>query len=98
MKWSSYHANAWGDLSWLKPHCEYERLGSDVPARVYAYRELFLSQLGPEDLHNVRRAAHYCQPLGDERFADFIRDRYGVKLGNMRRGRTKSCNVDVDKN
>lgn len=27
---------------------------------------------GQEDLHKVRLAAHYCQPLGDDRFAEFI--------------------------
>jgi len=87
--WSSYNANAWEDSSWVKPHAEYERLGNDVPARASAYRELFRCQLDQEDLHKVRQASHYCQPLGDDRFAEFICERYGIKLGQMGRGRPK---------
>ena len=46
----------------------------------------YLNQPGLKELHNVYRAAHYCQPLGNERFTDFIRDHYGVKPGDMGRG------------
>jgi len=30
---------------------------------------------------------HYCQPVGDDRFRLQIERRYGVRLGQMRRGR-----------
>ena len=32
-RWSSYHANGWGDESWLTPHDEYWRLGRSLDAR-----------------------------------------------------------------
>lgn len=87
--WSSYGVNGWGDESWITPHREYLRLGSDRQERVRAYRELFRYQLSEEDLHLVRKAAHYCQPVGDERFRARIESRYGLKLGQMERGRPR---------
>jgi putative transposase len=87
--WSSYHVNAWGDESWLTPHVEFWNLGSDLASRTFAYRELFRHQMDIEDLHKVRQAAHYCQPLGDDRFVEFIRDRYGIEVGKQSGGRAK---------
>jgi len=52
-----------------------------------AYRVLFSGHLSSQDIVNIRRATHYSQPLGDDRFAEFIQERYGVKLGIKRRGR-----------
>lgn len=88
-RWSSYGINAWGDRSWLTPHAEYQRLGRTTPERGQAYRELFKTQLSEEDLHLVRKAAHYCQPVGDDRFRQQIETRYGVELGQMARGRPR---------
>jgi putative transposase len=88
-RWSSYGINAWGDRSWLTPHEEYRRLGRTGTERGYAYRELFKTQLSEEDLHLVRKAAHYCQPVGDDRFRQQIETRYGVQLGQMARGRPR---------
>lgn len=89
-RWSSYSANAWGDASWLTPHREYLVLGRDVGARTRAYREIFRQQLSEENLHLIRRAAHYCQPVGDDRFRAEIKEKYGVILGQMRRGRPRN--------
>lgn len=89
-RWSSYGANAWGDASWLEPHDEYTRLGATAEKRCYAYRELFTSHLSDNDLHLIRKAAHYCQPVGDDRFRRKIEEQYGIKLGHMRRGRPPS--------
>ncbi|HHH38327.1 MAG TPA: transposase [Sedimenticola sp.] len=89
-RWSSYGANAWGDSCWLTPHHEYLMLGRDVEERTFAYREIFRSLLSAEDLHLIRRAAHYCQPVGDDRFRVQIEEKYGVVLGQMRRGRPRS--------
>lgn len=89
-QWSSYGSNAWGDVSWLSAHDEYLRLGSDIFSRAKAYRELFQHQLCDADLQNVRKSTHYCQPLGDERFVEFIRQRYGIQCGQMQRGRPKT--------
>ena len=88
-KWSSYGANAWGDDSWLSPHPEYERLGPTMDQRYQAYRDLFARHVCNEDLHLIREAAHYCQPVSDDRFRLQIEEKYGLRLGQMKRGRPK---------
>lgn len=89
-RWSSYGANAWGDLSWVTPHNEYMCLGSEVSARAQAYRELFCYQLNDVDLLNIRKSTHYCQPLGDEKFAELIQQKYGIQVGQMCQGRPRA--------
>ena len=90
-RWSSYGCNAWGDAGWLRPHEEYTRLGGTADARCYAYRELFKHQLSEADLHLIRKAAHYCQPVGDDRFRQQLERRYGVVPGQMSRGRPRKA-------
>jgi putative transposase len=87
--WSSYGVNAWGDESWIKYHPEYLRIAQDKEKRLEAYRELFRYQVSDQDLHQIRQATHYCQPVGDDRFRQQIESKYGVKLGQMKRGRPK---------
>ncbi len=87
--WSSYGANAWGDKHWLTPHDEYSQLGQTQQERCHAYRELFRYQLSEQNLHLFRKAAHYSQPVGDERFRLQIEKKYGVKSGRLGRGRPK---------
>jgi putative transposase len=94
-KWSSYGTNAWGDQSWLRPCGEYHRLGTTNQARCYAYRELFKTQLSEQDLHLIRKAAHYCQPVGNDRFREQIEKQYGIKLGKMQRGRPRKTEEDL---
>lgn len=94
-RWSSYGVNAWGDESWLTAHDEYMRLGQSEDDRCYAYRELFRYALSEEDLHFIRKAAHYCQPVGDDRFRADIEQQYGIKLGEMKRGRPKKLNEQL---
>lgn len=88
-KWSSYGVNAWGDKSWLTFHDEYLRLGKEKSERYYAYRELFKHQLSEADLHVIRKASHYCQPVGEDRFKEFIENKYNIKPGYGKRGRPK---------
>lgn len=88
-RWSSYGVNAWADVSWLSAHDEYERLGETNIERCYAYRELFKYALSEEDLHLIRKAAHYCQQVGDDRFRLQIEQQYGIKLGEMKRWRPR---------
>jgi putative transposase len=88
-RWSSYAINAWGDEGWLTPHEEYLRMGNSADDRLHAYRELFRYQLSEQDLHLIRKAAHYCHPVGDDRFKLQIETKYGVALGNMKRGRPR---------
>lgn len=94
-RWSSYGANAWGGRTWLQRHEEYLRLGSSPEARGHAYRELFRTQLNEEDLHLIRKAAHYCQPVGNDRFREEIERKYGLKLGQMKGGRPRKGNNEL---
>ena len=88
-QWSSYGANAWGDSSWLSAHHEYVCLGNDEVTRAEAYRQLFSHQLSNADIDDVRKSTHYCQPLGDKRFGEFIAQKHGIQAGRMQRGRPK---------
>lgn len=93
-QWSSYGVNAWGDAGWLQPHEEYSRLGDTVAQRCHAYRELFRQQLSEQDFHIIRKAAHYCQPVGDDRFRQEIETRYGIKPGQLHLGRPRKLAAD----
>ena len=94
-KWSSYGMNAWGDPGWLSPHEEYLALGKSKKERCYVYRDIFKTHLSEESLHLFRQSAHYCQPIGDERFRKQIEMKYGIKLGQARRGRPKRIVSDL---
>jgi len=94
-RWSSYAVNAWGDRGWLTPHPEYQRLGRTPPERGFAYRELFKAQVSEEDLHLIRKAAHYCQPVGNDRFRQQIEQKYGIRLGQMDRGRPRKKTIEL---
>ncbi len=85
--WSSYRVNGWGDESWLTPHPDYLRLDHDVVQRGYHYRALFKDQIQQQDLSLIRKAAHYCQPFGSDQFRVSIEKQYGIKPGQMSRGR-----------
>ncbi len=93
--WSSYHVNGWGDKSWLTPHDEYWHLGQSQDVRCGAYREIFKAHISEQDLHLIRKAAHYCQPIGDDSFRRRIEKRYGIALGQMKRGRPQKGRVGV---
>ncbi len=94
-KWSSYLENSWGKGNRLVYHNEYLRLGKDKSTRCYAYRELFKQQLSEHDIHLIEKAETYCQPVGDERFRKTIENEYGIKLGQMERGRPKRKVVEI---
>ena len=94
-RWSSYQSNGWGDSGWLTGHDEYLRLGNEMETRLLAYRELFLYQLSEHDLHSIRQAAHYSQPLGDDRFCHQMEEKYGVRLGHKQRGRPRRVDLET---
>ncbi len=96
-RWSSYAVNAWGDGSWLTAHNDYLRIDSDPEKRCYRYRELFKDQINQQDLHFIRRAAHFCQPVGDDRFRTSIEKQYEIKLGQMSRGRPVRKKAELPK-
>ena len=88
-KWSSYMVNAWGRDSALVHHDEYLKLDKNKETRCFAYRELFKYQLSEHDIHMIEKAGEYCHPVGDDRFKMEIEENYGIKLGEMSRGRPK---------
>jgi len=88
-KWSSYGRNAWGDKSWLTSHNEYKQPGATLETRCHNYRMLFKDHLDDADVDLIRKAAHYCQPVGDDRFKQMIEKKYGIKMGLTRRDRPK---------
>lgn len=88
--WSSYHANGWGNESWLKQHDEYKRLGRTKEERCRYYRELFKHHADGVDIELIRKASSSCQPVGDNRFKRLIEKKYGIKLGRDRRGRPEN--------
>ena len=89
-KWSSYGVNAWGDESWIVYHDEYLGLGKDKEARCVAYRKFVQSDCVQGDVDLIRRAAHYCQPVGDDYFCRQIEEKYGLKAGYKKRGRPRN--------
>jgi len=61
-RWSSFHRNALGRADGLvTEHCVYTALGPDVVARARAYRELFQTDLGPEQLDEIRGDLQSCR-------------------------------------
>jgi putative transposase len=96
-QWSSYTSNAWGDDSWITRHAEYERLGETRDKQCHSYRELFKGHIEVRDMHLIRLATHYCQPVGDDRFRHEIEKRYNIKIGQAKRGRPKKTKVGLVK-
>lgn len=89
--------HAWSDPGGLTAHEEYLRLGRSPEVRCHAYRELFRHPLSEADLHSIRKSAHYCQPVGDDRFRQPIEEKYGIRLGQMKRGRPRSKTEELVK-
>lgn len=90
--WSSYCVNAYGDESRVvEPHAQYLALGASSGIRCHRYREMFAEVLSTEDLHGIRRATHYCQPLGGDRFRAQIELKTGNTFGRMGRGRPRKA-------
>jgi putative transposase len=66
-RWSSYHANAFGNCDALvSPHELYISLDSHPTRRLMAYRALFDRHLCAETLDELRQATHRGRPLGSE--------------------------------
>ena len=70
-------------------HDEYRQLGTTKEERRLNYRLLFKHHLDDIDIELIRKAAHYCHPIGDDRFKEEIENKYGITLGQDRRGRPK---------
>jgi putative transposase len=87
-RWSSYRANALGEVNPLvSPHPIFLALGADGSERRAAYRALFGAQIEPGLLQDVRACLQTGTPLGNDRFRRQIEQRLGVKVGYSARGR-----------
>lgn len=96
-RWSSYHANALGKVSRIiKPHEEYQRLGSEAEARQSAYRALFKAHLDDEVVVQIRDATNGNYALGSERFQKEIGIMLGRRASRGQSGRPgKDTSVDA---
>jgi putative transposase len=87
-RWSSYGRNAWGQQDDLvSPHEIYAALGGSPPVTQRRYRELFSSRLSSKTVHEIRTAASFSMPLGNERFKQQIESALGRPVGQASRGR-----------
>ena len=89
-RWSSYHFNAIGqDDELVSEHKIYLSLGSDMKARVHAYRSLFQAHMPDDVTKEIRDAWQSGTPLVNDRFKEQIEKSLKTKLGYARRGRPK---------
>jgi len=89
-RWSSYRANAQGDVdALLKPHSLYEALGVDASSRQAAYRELFRYELEPGLVDEIRRATNGNYALGNESFAAQVTAALGRRATPGKSGRPR---------
>lgn len=89
-RWSSYRANALGDINpLLTPHHEYLSLGALQEKRLQAYRDLFVAQVDDPDRTLIRAATQQGVVLGGSRFAEAIEKRLGRAVQPKPRGRPR---------
>ena len=87
-RWSSYHNNALGDVSIIiKPHWLFLSIAQDDDQRRQSYRSLFEAQMDSVDIRDIRKAAQFSMPLGNERFKEQIEAALGRSTGYAKRGR-----------
>lgn len=86
--WSSYPCHAYGAPDQLvTTHEQYDRLGRTPERRQQAYLELFRSELGVDDLAEIRNTVNGGWPLGSNRFKDEIESRLNCEVRPPKRGR-----------
>lgn len=87
-RWSSYRHNGLGQASdRLTYHPLYQSLGRETEERLVSYRALFRSELHDEAISDIQLALAQSQPLGDDRFAERICAKLGVRRAQAKRGR-----------
>ena len=89
-RWSSYRHNGLGQADErLVAHPLYQSLGlgRDAEDRRASYRALFRAELDDDPIGDIRLALAQSQPLGDDRFAERICARVGVRRATAKRGR-----------
>lgn len=87
-RWSSYRANAEGEINPLvRPHALYAALGHNKEQRQDAYRKLFTHALRPELIEQIRRATSGNYALGNVQFTDQLNKALGRAVTPGKRGR-----------
>jgi putative transposase len=87
-RWSSYRHNGLGQPDEkLTCHALYQGLGQHEEERLGSYRALFRSELDDDAIGDIRLALAQSQPLGDDRFAERICAKVGVRRALPKRGR-----------
>ncbi len=90
-RWSSYRANALGEVDrLLSPHPVFLALAGEPVARCGAYRALFRGQVDDRQLDGIRSTLQTGTPLGGDRFRARIERTLKVKVGHDRRGRPRA--------
>lgn len=89
-RWTSYRANAQGELSgFISPHAVYSELGSGSAQRAEAYRSIFNDRLSPGLIEQIRSSTNGNYVLGDQKFASEIAHALGKRVSQGVSGRPK---------
>lgn len=91
-KWSSYHANAQGEInSLIEEHPLYIELGASEEVRQKTYRELFRHYMDNDTLHDIRESLNHELVLGRSYFKDKIEEitQRQTRIGQPGRPRIK---------
>ena len=87
-RWSSYRANGLGQPdARVTPHTLYLAQGKTTEERTAAYRSLFRPQLDAEAAADIRQALQLGMPVGNDRFAEAICAKAGIRRNSGKRGR-----------
>ncbi len=85
--WSSYIRNSTGNYGWITPHDSYLSLGVNTEKRSQGYQQYVNQMMDSETVSLIRKASHYCQPVGDDDFKQRMEVQFGLQPGQMRTGR-----------
>ncbi len=89
-RWSSHRRLAFGERDpLLSGHEQYLRLGATPAERQRAYRALFVTDIDPADLDEIRSNTQRGWPIGSERFKDQIEQALDRAARPPQRGRQR---------
>lgn len=96
-RWTSYRANAQGELSgFISPHAVYSELGSGAAQRAEAYRSIFMDRLSPELIEQIRSSTNGNYVLGNQKFASEIAQILGKRVSPGVSERPKKCELKIE--
>lgn len=88
--WSSFRANSSGkDLTWLRPHANYDALGDNPAQRASAYLRLFDHALPEATLKAIRLATRTGAAFGSKAFCEKLERATGTTMMRAHRGRPR---------